>query len=83
MMPHFHFAQESLFPISILKDKVPTNLFVILFCSKQKVQHFERLIVFRLGRLLGAKGPGWYKLVLYSNFPQVLFAIPGLTIQTA
>ena len=53
----------SAFPVSPLVIGIIVAVFLFLMASVKVLKEYERGVVFRLGRLIGAKGPGLFLLI--------------------
>ncbi|MBI5480744.1 MAG: SPFH domain-containing protein [Deltaproteobacteria bacterium] len=53
----------SSFPVSPLVGGIIVAVFLFLWASVRVLKEYERGVVFRLGRLIGAKGPGLFLLI--------------------
>jgi regulator of protease activity HflC (stomatin/prohibitin superfamily) len=51
------------FPVSPLIGGIIVAVFLFLWASVKVLKEYERGVVFRLGRLIGAKGPGLFLLI--------------------
>ncbi len=51
------------FPVSPLIGGIVVAVFLFLWASVRVLKEYERGVVFRLGRLIGAKGPGLFLLI--------------------